>query len=146
MRKLTIPFLSDWGMVILLRQGNSKNIVQSGVKRKLTIKSGEIYFCKCFTKFDKERKNCTIVDELSYSLNQVQEMVWRGIQTEMAARCQAITNKNTNPNLPPTLPPPLQSANALTDTDLTKLANLLQSASPHTCLKPPGIYTEIVQG
>ena len=51
-------------------------------------------------------------DELSYDLNQVQEMVQTGIQKEMAAWCQVITDESSGPN-PPLIHPPPASDNAL---------------------------------
>ena len=52
-------------------------------------------------------------EESSYNINQVQEMVRNGIQTEMAsiqtemaAWCQQIFDENANPNFPSPPPPP----------------------------------------
>ena len=91
-------------------------------------------FRQYFTEYDKERSDCMTNDESTYNTNEVQEMFRNVIQTEMATWCQANTDKNTDPNLPPTFPLPQQSANALTDSDLNKLANLLEQnlpSSPH---------------
>ena len=57
-------------------------------------------FRQCFTEFDKERSNCMTTDEPTYNINQVQEMSRTGIQSEMAAWCQAITDENSDPNIP----------------------------------------------
>ena len=104
-------------------------------------------FHAVFTEYDKERKDSMTVEEASYTMNQVQELIQAGIQNKMAAWCQTVNDENANPNfqLPPLVPE--ASANSLSDVDLEKLAVLLKTKLPLKPLRgtPPKVYTGLAQ-
>ena len=96
----------------------------------------------CFTKYDKDCKENMMTEEANYSVNQVQEMIQKGVQNKIVLWYQSIQqNENINPNITPKVPL-LQSSNAnsLTDIDLQQLIAILQANGiPNSRMKTPYI-------